>query len=122
MPEGKLFVEKRAHPRFAVTLGIKYRLIEDRNEIQKILDRRNQKLDSKTLDLSLGGMYLVSREKLNLQSILNVEMTLPGDTAPFSVFAEVVWNNETGAGLHFITIREPDLERLKAYLDSRAKD
>ncbi|HUO56582.1 MAG TPA: PilZ domain-containing protein [bacterium] len=122
MPEAKLFVEKRAHPRFAVTLAIKYRLIEDRNEIQKILERRNQKLDSRTLDLSLGGMYLVSREKLNLQSILNVEMTLPGETTPFSVFAEVVWNNETGVGLHFITIREPDLERLKAYLDSRAKD
>ena len=120
MPEGKLFVEKRAHPRYAVTLTVKYRLIEDRGEIEKILERRNQKLDSKTLDISLGGMYLVSREKLNLQSILNVELTLPGDTTPFSVFSEVVWNNETGAGLHFITIREPDLERLKAYLDKRS--
>ena len=117
MPDANLYIEKRAFPRYTGILDIKYRLIEDEIEIKSVLERRNQKLDTSTQDISLGGMYLTSKERLNSRSILSVEITLPKDASHVSVFAEVVWTNATGAGLRFITIREEDLQRLKAYFE-----
>jgi c-di-GMP-binding flagellar brake protein YcgR len=120
MPDANLFVEKRAYPRYTATLTTKYRVIEDEQEIKSILERRNQKQNTSTQDISLGGMYLVAKEKLNSKSILSVEIILPRSSTSISVFAEVVWSNNEGVGVRFITIKEEDLETLKNYLEKLA--
>jgi hypothetical protein len=42
---------------------------------------------------------------------------VPDRPASIASFAEVAWSNDSGLGLHFLAIREDDLEILKAYLD-----
>jgi hypothetical protein len=53
---------------------------------------------------------------LNVGSILRLDISLPIKSSMISAFAEVVWANETGAGLHFLAMKEDDVETLKGYL------
>ena len=121
MPEANLFLEKRAYPRISVKIPVKYRLIEDQNEIKTILERRKSEQTAHTMDVSLGGMYLVTVHSLSVGVLLRIEFMFHGKTKPLTAMAEVVWSNETGAGLRFLTMKEQDTDELKRYLDESAR-
>lgn len=116
MPEANMFVEKRVHPRISVKIPIKYRLIEDQKELETVFERKKKEQTTRTMDVSLGGLYIVAEQLLNIGSILRLDISLPGSTSLISAFAEVVWSNETGGGLHFLAMKEDDVESLKNYL------
>jgi c-di-GMP-binding flagellar brake protein YcgR len=122
MPEADMFMEKRIHPRLSAKISIKYRVIEDQKEIETVLERKKKEQTTSTVDVSLGGLYIVSEQVLNLGSILRLDISLPNQTALISAFAEVVWANETGGGLHFLAMKEEDVTMLKTYLDKIAAD
>jgi hypothetical protein len=111
-----MFLEKRVHPRVAVKIPVKYRVIEDQKEIETVFERKKNEQTSQTMDVSLGGLYLVADQVLNVGSILRLDITLPEVSHPVSAFAEVAWSNETGGGLHFLAMKEEDVESLKNYL------
>ncbi len=115
MPEASLFVEKRAHPRLSAEIHVRYRLIEDQKEMDSVIELRKREQNTRTSDLSLGGMYIVADRVLSMGTILRLDIFLPGKSLP--AFAEVVWANETGAGLHFLAMKESDREFLQAYLN-----
>lgn len=116
MPEANMFVEKRVHPRISVKIPIKYRLIEDQKELETVFERKKKEQTTRTMDVSLGGLYIVAEQLLNIGSILRLDISLPGSASLISAFAEVVWSNETGGGLHFLAMKEDDVESLKNYL------
>ena len=117
MPEGNLFVEKRAHPRIAVKIPVKYRVVEDLAGIQSIVEMRKNETNTQTLDLSLGGMYIVCEQHLGVGSILHLDITIPGKEKRLTAFGEVVWSKDSGSGLHFMMIKHEDLEALSAFLN-----
>lgn len=117
MPEGDLFLERRVHPRVPLSLPVRYRVIDDQAEIGALRDRPKDNV-SQTRDVSLGGVYIASRDPLEVGNILRLELTLPREGAPLSAFAEVVWCSSSGCGLHFLAIRDEDLESLKALLEA----
>jgi hypothetical protein len=116
MTEGNMFLEKRAHPRVTAQIPVKYRLIEDQKEIESVFNRDNRNKTAHTLDVSLGGLYLSANVAVTAGSILRLDITVPDRLAAIAAFAEVAWSNESGLGLHFLAIRDDDLEVLKAYL------
>jgi hypothetical protein len=116
MPDGNLFVEKRAHPRVSVKIPVKYRVVEDLAGIQSIIEMRKSETNTQTLDLSLGGMYIVSNQPLGVGNILHLDITLTGKEKRLTAFGEVVWSKDSGAGLHFMMIKHEDLEALQAFL------
>lgn len=116
MPEANMFVERRVHPRVSVKIPIKYRVIEDQGELATVFERKKKEQTTRTMDVSLGGLYLVADQFLNIGSILRLDISLPEKTSLISAFAEVVWSNETGGGLHFLAMKEEDVESLKSYL------
>jgi c-di-GMP-binding flagellar brake protein YcgR len=118
MPEANMFVEKRIHPRVSVKIPVKYRVIEDQKEIDSVFERRKKEQTTKTMDVSLGGLYIVADTVLNIGSILRLDISIPAKAAIISAFAEVVWANETGGGLHFLAMKEEDVDALKNYLGS----
>jgi hypothetical protein len=122
MPEANMFLEKRIHPRVPVKIPVKYRIIEDQKEIETVFERKKKEQSSRTMDVSLGGLYLVADQVLNIGSILRLDISLPGQTSMISAFAEVVWSNETGGGLHFLAMKEEDVEILKNYLNNTSSD
>ncbi|HEY5039357.1 MAG TPA: PilZ domain-containing protein [bacterium] len=120
MPEANMFMEKRIHPRHSVKIPIKYRVIEDQKEIETVFERKKKEQTTRTMDVSLGGLYIVADQLLSLGSILRLDISLPNQSSLISAFAEVVWANETGGGLHFLAMKEDDVEILKTYLDKVA--
>jgi len=116
VPEANMFVEKRIHPRVSVKIPVKYRVIEDQKEIESIFERRKKEQNTETVDVSLGGMYVVTEQIIQVGSILRLDISLPNKSGVISAFAEVVWANETGGGLHFLAMKEEDMESLKNYL------
>jgi len=115
-PDANMFIEKRIHPRVSVKIPVKYRLIEDQKELDSVFERRKREQTSNTMDVSLGGLYIVAEQVLKVGSILRLDISVPNRPSLISAFAEVVWANETGGGLHFLAMREEDVESLKAYL------
>ena len=122
MPEANMFVEKRVHPRVSVKIPVKFRVIEDQKELETVFERRKKEQTTRTMDMSLGGLYIVADSVLNIGSILRLDISLPERTSLISAFAEVVWSNETGAGLHFLAMKEDDVENLKNYLSKASSD
>ncbi len=116
MPEANMFMEKRIHPRVSVKIPVKYRVIEDQKELETVFERKKKEQTTRTMDVSLGGLYIVADQILNVGSILRLDISLPEKSALISAFAEVVWANETGGGLHFLAMKEDDVEFLKNYL------
>ena len=116
MPEANMFVEKRVHPRVSVKIPVKYRIIEDQKEIETVFERKKREQTTRTMDVSLGGLYIVADQLLNIGSILRLDISIPEKSSLISAFAEVVWANETGGGLHFLAMKEDDAESLKSYL------
>jgi c-di-GMP-binding flagellar brake protein YcgR len=115
-PDANMFVEKRIHPRVSIKIPVKYRLIEDQKELDSVFERRKREQSSSTMDVSLGGLYIVAEQILKVGCILRLDISVPNRPSLISAFAEVVWSNETGGGLHFLAMREDDVESLKAYL------
>ncbi len=122
MPDANMFVEKRVHPRVSVKIPVKFRVIEDQKELETVFERRKKEQTTRTMDMSLGGLYIVADAILNIGSILRLDISLPERTSLISAFAEVVWSNETGAGLHFLAMKEDDVENLKNYLSKASSD
>ncbi len=116
MPEANMFVEKRIHPRVSVKIPVKYRVIEDQKELETVFERKKREQTTRTMDVSLGGLYIVAEQVLNIGSILRLDISIPEKSSLVSAFAEVVWSNETGGGLHFLAMKEDDVESLKKYL------
>ena len=117
MPDAKMFIERRQHPRVQMALPIKFRVIDDQREIETLLERRKRDQTSETIDLSQGGAYIAAPTELKTGTILRLDVQV-GDGAPnISAFAEVVWANETGAGLRFLAMKEEDAQRLKDHLE-----
>ena len=116
MPEANIFVEKRIHPRVSVKIPVKYRVIEDQKELESVFERKKKEQTTRTVDMSLGGLYIVAEQNLRVGSILRLDISVPGKSSLVSAFAEVVWSNETGGGLHFLAMKEEDVEILKSYL------
>ena len=117
MPEANLFVEKRAHPRVPVKIPVTYRVVEDMAGIQSILEMRKNETSTQTLDISLGGMYIVAEQALSIDTILHLDIALPGKSKKITAYGEVAWSKESGAGLRFMMIKNEDLESLKEFLN-----
>ena len=116
MPEANMFMEKRIHPRVSIKIPVKYRVIEDQKELETVFERKKREQTTRTMDVSLGGLYIVADQILNIGSILRLDISFPEKSSLISAFAEVVWANETGGGLHFLAMKEDDAESLKTYL------
>ncbi|HTC21310.1 MAG TPA: PilZ domain-containing protein [bacterium] len=116
MPEANMFMEKRIHPRVSIKIPVKFRVIEDQKELETVFERKKKEQTTRTMDVSLGGLYIVADQILNVGSILRLDVSLPEKSSLISAFAEVVWANETGGGLHFLAMKEDDVEFLKNYL------
>ncbi len=116
MQDANLFMEKRVSPRIKVNIPVKYRLVEDKKEIETVFEQRKKERNAHAMDISLGGMHIFADQTLKEGGILNFEITLPGLSETLTAFAEVVWVNKTDGGLHFLEMKEEDLRVLKAYL------
>ena|SRR5579883_218425 len=117
MPIAYLQKERRVFPRILVEVPVAYAVMQAESEIQSAKEERRREKHGHTLDVSLGGLFLLSDETLKEGWVLTVSVFIPGAQEKISATAEVVWANETGGGVRFLTMKESDMKTLKAYLD-----
>ncbi len=120
MQDANLFLERRQFPRVQKAIPIRFRVIDDQKEIESLLDRKKRDQKAETIDLSEGGVYITAMDRLKIGCILRLDIQLAESPIPLSAFAEVVWSNETGAGLRFLAMKEEDAEKLKSYIEKTA--
>ena len=115
-PATYLQKERRVHPRITVKIPIIFRVLDDQEEINNTFEWRKRVKHRHTLDVSLGGMCIMTDQPLPEGSILNLEITIPEAQGKLKAMAEVVWSNETGGGIRFLAMNENDKKSLKDYL------
>jgi hypothetical protein len=117
MEDAKMFIERRAYPRQEVNFPVKCCLVEDKKDIQNILEHSKKEMNATVRDISLGGMQIALEKPLKVGDIFVFEIHLPGlSDESLSACAEVVWANGNTGGLHFLLIGDADLMALKIYL------
>ena len=117
MPDGFLLNEKRVNPRITVKIPITFRVINDQKDIENFRGLDKKEKNSHTLDISLGGMFILAGQTLKEGNILSLVILIPGAKKKLKAFAEVVWANEMGGGVRFLAMKEDDMKTFKAYLD-----
>ena len=120
MAQSNMFVEKRAYPRVALEIPLKCRLMEGAINAESISDMRKKTISSKSIDVSLGGMYILAEKPLDVGTGMALDFSLPENPARLSAFAEVVRAKEEGAGIQFLALKEADMKSLKATLAKAA--
>ena len=117
MTGANMFQEKRIYPRFPAEFQVKYRLIEEGVPAESIADLHKREINTQTQDISLGGMFIVANQRLDIGGILTFRCIFPRNLGSFSAFGEVVWVNGQGGGVHFLALKESDMNSLKAVLE-----
>jgi Tfp pilus assembly protein PilZ len=117
MPEAYLLKERRVHPRIAVKIPVIFRVLDDQEEINNTVEWRKNVKNRHTMDISLGGMFIVADQPLREGNILTLEISIPDTPEKLKAMAEVVWSSETGGGIQFLAMNEDDMKSLKSYLD-----
>lgn len=116
MEDGKIFVEKRTDARYGVQLPVKFGRVEDKKELQFVLEHYQKEEEAVAQDISLGGLKISMEQPMREGEILVFEIPLPDISESLSACAEVVWVDGTTIGLRFRLIDELDLIALKVYL------
>ncbi len=116
MPEAFLLKEKRVHPRISLKIPLIYRVVDDQEGIDSLQNRKKKEKLHQTLDISLGGMFILAGQALKDGNILSLEILIPGSSKKLNATAEVVWTNEMGGGIRFLTIGEEDMKSFKSFL------
>ncbi len=115
MSENKSFLEKRSHVRVPVKIPVQFGLVEDPKELEELKSQIGL-----AKDLSLDGMFIKTDKMVKVGDVFRMDISLPEKSKQLFAFAEVVWANETGAGLRLMLMAMEDKEDLKGYWDSAA--
>jgi Tfp pilus assembly protein PilZ len=72
------------------------------------------------MDVSLGGLCVMSEQPVQTGNVLRLDISIPDTSKSLKAMAEVVWANDTGGGIRFLAMDEADIETLKSYLSKAA--
>jgi len=120
MPSTNMHLEKRIHPRISVNVPVQYQVVENPSNPKSIPQHRKTPRVTKTLDVSLSGVFLLADMALEVGTVLSLEITLPG-LPPLSIFGDVVWSTDTGLGLQFRPMKEKDRNILNLFLYQKSR-
>ena len=111
--------ERRKHTRLDLALPIRYRIVRNQREIQKLIQQKS----SGSRNLSAGGLCVLVNEDVTKEDIVKLQLTLPDEEKPVVAFAEIVWIEPKGAenliGLRFLAIKEQDVARITGYVETQ---
>jgi len=104
--------ERRKYIRLGSAINIEY----------KTTGRHIAGNQTKSKNISAGGVKITIKEKLPLNSQLNLKFILPGDSKPVEVIGQIVWQqpqNEFGeydTGIQYVQIEPDDIQRITDYV------
>lgn len=93
----------RENPRKPCLINANY-AIEDRN------------FKSYILDISIGGVFIETDEKLPVGKKMTLKFSLPNHPQPFTFTGKIAWNSPRGFGLKFDDVSPQQSDMLKSYV------
>ena len=110
----------RHFPRLNLSCDMEYSI--DTNAASVKPDTGN----SKTKDISIGGLCFITDTELPIGTVLNMKFKLKSGEAPFSVKGKIIWSEQFDIGGHpgwdngiqFIDISEDFKASILKYIDS----
>jgi len=109
-----LFNEKRQiESRVPAQIAVRYRAIKGENEAEAAFDHHDDVKVSFSKNVSSGGIFLVTKEDLDFESLLHLHIFLPHTPEFISVLARVMWTDKEGAGLCFVDMKQAEVAVLK---------
>jgi Tfp pilus assembly protein PilZ len=99
--EDLALIEKREHARYAIELDV------------ELVDETGRH-PGKTRDLSIGGMFVSTSERLRFGSDIVVALILPALKERTALAGTVRWQTSEGVGVQFRSLRARDVWALNA--------
>jgi len=116
-------IERRAYQRIKLETDIKYKILSDSSE-----SAQENFYNSKTFNLSKGGIGLIMKHKLEAGKVVKVEVNMENGTQKIiKAFCEVRWCNESDkdgiyqSGLSFLAVKEDDSNFLSDFIEEQIK-
>lgn len=112
--------DKRQYKRKKITINVDYDI-----------SREQKWLDSTASDISAGGMCLVSRKPMKVDSSMKLKFIIPDSDTPIFVSGKVVWNEKFLKknndeyfynGVEFTRIESNDRALINKYVESTTFD
>ena len=116
MPKGTMVLDKRIEAKASTKIPIRYRIVHNEKEIETIDEHNKMVQASHGMDVSLSGLRLVTKEVLKTGNFLRLHITLPSKFVFISTLARVVGTGKNGADIHFIAMKDDDVQALKEYI------
>ncbi len=117
MPAENKVLEKRTTPRAPIKIPVKYRLVESEGEFGTLEVGRKAESYTHTLDVSLEGMYIPVDQPLAVGNVIKSDIFLLDKEPCVTIYAEVAWIDDEGAGIHFLLMVNEERESLEAFLE-----
>jgi hypothetical protein len=81
------------------------------------------RINCEMMNISEGGLAVMTSAELNPGMIVKTEFFLPGDTAGFEMVGEICWSdNGNRAGLQFDSVAEDQKQRLQSWLSRKIEE
>jgi hypothetical protein len=117
----KAFLEHRTQERVSVKVPIQFRILEKREEMDKLHQQKGV-----TKDISLQGLFIRTAQDIKPGDVFCLDIPLPDVKRHLFAYAEVVWVKpgklffKNDAGLKLMLMPVEDQEALKSYLEKAA--
>lgn len=109
--ESKSFIEKRKYPRVPARVRLDCELAQTGTpSVYGLLQFHSRNISS-------GGIFLEGVKNLPEDYILSIEFKLPENEKLFTVKGLVVWTNDHGSGIRFMTLDINDFETITEYIN-----
>ena len=116
MPIATMVMDKRADSRVSKHISVRYQAVHNEIEIATS-ETNNENLEvSHSENVSLGGLYLITMETLKVGALLRLHISLPEKLVFITTLARVTWTDQKGAGIHFLALKNEDMESLSAFI------
>ncbi len=112
--------ERRKFPRIEKEIIVRY----------KILSTPEKQLDGETKNISAGGVCLVTRERMEPETVVAMEIRFPQMNKPIVTTSRVIWCSESKLGpspaghtrfdngIEFTQISEADRQQIAKYVEA----
>ena len=78
---------------------------------------RGSHFRSYILDISIGGVFVETTDRMKVGETLILNFTLPDSAQPFSVSGKIAWSGPQGFGVKFDSLSRPEGNAIKSFVE-----
>ena len=81
---------------------------------------RGSQYRSYILDISIGGVFVETGDRMKVGDTVILNFTLPDTTQPFSLSGKIAWSGPQGFGVKFDSLGSPEGKAIKSFVEENS--